>query len=31
MALMPGELRVTFHGDGSIAGLYLLRAGIPVP
>jgi hypothetical protein len=31
MALMPGQLRVTFHGDGTIAGLYFLKAGIPVP
>jgi hypothetical protein len=31
MALTPGQLRVTFHGDGTVAGLYFLRAGIPVP
>jgi hypothetical protein len=31
MALTPGQLRVTFHRDGTVAGLYFLRAGIPVP
>jgi hypothetical protein len=31
MALTSGQLRVTFHSDGTIAGLYFLRAGIPVP
>jgi Protein of unknown function (DUF3887) len=32
MAKMPGEFRVTFHdGDGTIAGLYLLKSGMPVP
>ncbi len=27
MARGPGEVRVTFHPDGTIAGLYLLQAG----
>jgi hypothetical protein len=26
----PGQFRVTFHGDGSIAGLYFLKEGVPV-
>jgi hypothetical protein len=32
MAKMPGEFRVSFHdGDGTVAGLYLLKTGVPVP
>ncbi|MGB6209927.1 DUF3887 domain-containing protein [Mycobacterium sp.] len=31
MAQMPGQFRVTFHNDGTVAGLYFLRAGVPVP
>lgn len=31
MANQPGEFRVKFHGDGTIAGLYFLKAGVPVP
>jgi hypothetical protein len=26
-----GEIRITFHPDGAIAGLFFLRAGVPVP
>ncbi|QTI48848.1 DUF3887 domain-containing protein [Streptomyces nojiriensis] len=26
-----GEFRVTFHEDTSIAGLFFLRAGVPIP
>jgi hypothetical protein len=25
------EFRVTFHPDGTVAGRYLLRPGLPVP
>lgn len=31
MAELPGQFRVTFHKDGTVAGLYFLRAGVPVP
>ncbi len=32
MATMPGEFRVTFHdNDGTVAGLYFLETGVPVP
>lgn len=31
MARGSGEVRVTFHPDGTIAGLYLLQAGAPAP
>ncbi|MFN8038723.1 MAG: DUF3887 domain-containing protein [Acidimicrobiales bacterium] len=31
MARGAGEVRVTFHQDGTIAGLYLLKAGAPSP
>jgi ABC-type transport system substrate-binding protein len=32
MATMPGQFRVTFHNtDGTVAGLYLLKSGAPVP
>jgi hypothetical protein len=32
MATMPGEFRVTFHNDdGTVAGLYFLKTGVPVP
>jgi hypothetical protein len=27
----PGEVRITFHPDGTIGGLFFLTAGIPVP
>jgi Protein of unknown function (DUF3887) len=27
----PGQFRVTFHSDGTVAGLLFLRAGVPVP
>ena len=27
----PGEIRVTFHPDGTVAGLFFLRPGVPVP
>lgn len=26
----PGQFRVTFHEDGTIAGLYFLKEGVPV-
>ena len=26
-----GEIRITFHPDGTIAGLFFLRPGVPVP
>jgi Protein of unknown function (DUF3887) len=32
MATEPGEFRATFHdGDGTVAGLFFLRTGVPVP
>jgi hypothetical protein len=31
MARIPGEFRVTFHKDGTVAGLYFLKTGVPVP
>jgi hypothetical protein len=32
MAVMRGQFRVTFHNtDGTVAGLYFLKAGVPVP
>jgi Protein of unknown function (DUF3887) len=32
MATMPGEFRVTFHtNDATVAGLYFLKTGVPVP
>jgi hypothetical protein len=32
MATLPGEFRVTFHdNDGTVAGLFFLRTGVPVP
>ncbi|MEZ0051784.1 hypothetical protein ABIA30_002792 [Mycobacterium sp. MAA66] len=31
MAKQPGEFRLKFHGDGTIAGLYFLKAGVPIP
>ena len=31
MSQLPGQFRVTFHDDGSVAGLFFLRAGVPVP
>jgi hypothetical protein len=31
MEKQPGQFRVTFHPDGTVAGLYFLRSGVPVP
>ncbi|ETW22414.1 DUF3887 domain-containing protein [Mycobacterium gastri] len=31
MEQMPGEFRVTFHNDGTVAGLWLLKVGVPLP
>jgi hypothetical protein len=31
MERMPGEFRVTFHPDTTVAGIYFLDAGVPVP
>ena len=31
MSLGNGQARVTYDRDGKIAGLYLLRVGVPVP
>ncbi|WP_082948915.1 DUF3887 domain-containing protein [Mycobacterium sp. 1274756.6] len=31
MTEAPGQFRVTFHDDGTVAGLYFLVAGVPVP
>jgi hypothetical protein len=31
MAKGPGQFRLTFDGDGRIAGLFFLRPGVPVP
>ena len=31
MAGGPGEVRVTFHPDRTVAGLYFLKAGAPPP
>ena len=32
MATLPGEFRVTFHdNDGTVAGLFFLKTGVPVP
>lgn len=31
LAQGSGEVRVTFHPDGTIAGLYFLPSGVPVP
>ena len=31
MAREPGQFRLTVHPDGTIAGLYFLRQGVPVP
>ena len=30
MQTQPGEFRVTFHPDKTVAGLYFLKAGTPV-
>lgn len=30
MERQPGDFRVTFHEDGSIAGLWFLQAGLPI-
>jgi hypothetical protein len=32
LTIMPGQFRVTFHNnDGTVAGLFFLKAGVPVP
>lgn len=31
MEYAPGEFRVSFHQDETIAGLYFLQAGVPIP
>jgi hypothetical protein len=31
MARRPGQFRLTVHPDGTVAGLYFLREGVPVP
>ncbi|UCZ60297.1 DUF3887 domain-containing protein [Mycolicibacterium phocaicum] len=31
MDRMPGQFRVKIHPDGTIAGVYFLRDGVPVP
>ncbi|MFL0241215.1 DUF3887 domain-containing protein [Mycobacterium sp. SMC-17] len=31
MDRMPGQFRVKIHPDGTIAGVYFLREGVPVP
>lgn len=31
MAKAPGEFRVTFRPGGTVAGLWLLKAGVPIP
>ena len=31
LANSDGEIRIAFHPDGSIAGLFFLRPGVPVP
>ena len=31
LAQSPGEVRVSFNPDGTIAGLFFLRPGVPVP
>jgi hypothetical protein len=31
MARQPGQFRLTVHPDGTIAGLYFLKEGVPVP
>lgn len=31
MARKPGQFRITFHRDGHIAGLFLLKTGVPTP
>jgi hypothetical protein len=31
LANAPGEIRITFHPDGTVAGLFFLTAGNPVP
>ena len=31
MQAMPGEFRITFHPDSTIAGLYFLKTGVPIP
>jgi hypothetical protein len=31
MSQQPGEFRVTFHNNQTVAGLFFLRTGVPVP
>jgi hypothetical protein len=31
MQAMPGEFRITFHPDSTVAGLYFLKTGVPIP
>ena len=31
MEHQPGEFRITFHADGTVAGLFFLKTGVPVP
>jgi hypothetical protein len=31
MAHAPGQFRIAFHADGQIAGVFLLRTGVPTP
>jgi len=31
MANAEGEVRITFHPDGTVAGLYFLKADAPAP
>jgi Protein of unknown function (DUF3887) len=31
MAREPGQFRVTFHKDATVAGLFFLKTGVPVP
>ena len=31
MQNQPGQFRITFHGDGTIAGLFFLKADAPTP
>lgn len=31
LAQGPGEVRIAFHPDGTIAGIFFLRPGVPLP
>jgi hypothetical protein len=31
MSQQPGEFRVTFHNNQTVAGLFFLRTGVPIP